>query len=89
MFPSESATVIILGSGTPIPDALSSGPAVAIVAGGQVYLFDAGAGVVRRAEEAAERYRIPGLAASNLTKLFVTHLHSDHTLGYADVILTS
>jgi ribonuclease BN (tRNA processing enzyme) len=87
-FPAESASVIILGSGTPIPSALSSGPAVAIVAGGQAYLFDAGAGVVRRAEEAAERYRIPALVAPNLTRLFLTHLHSDHTLGYADVILT-
>ena len=88
VFPSESASVIILGSGTPIPDALSSGPAVAIVAGGQAYLFDAGAGVVRRADEAAARYRIPGLVAPNLTRLFLTHLHSDHTLGFADVILT-
>ncbi len=88
VFPSESASVIILGSGTPIPDALSSGPAVAIVAGGQAYLFDAGAGIVRRADEAAARYRIPGLVAPNLTRLFLTHLHSDHTLGFADVILT-
>jgi ribonuclease BN (tRNA processing enzyme) len=89
MFPAESASVIILGSGTPIPDAQSSGPAVAVVAGGQAYLFDAGAGVVRRAEEAAERYRMPELLAANLTRLFLTHLHSDHTLGYADVMLTS
>ena len=88
LFPAESASVIILGSGTPIPDALSSGPAVAIVAGGQAYLFDAGAGVVRRADEAAARYRMAALVAPNLTRLFLTHLHSDHTLGYADVILT-
>ena len=84
----ESATVIILGSGTPIPDAQSSGPAVAIVAGGQAYLFDAGAGVVRRAAQAAERYNLDALIARNLTRLFLTHLHSDHTLGYPDVILT-
>jgi len=89
VFPAESASVIILGSGTPIPDAQSSGPAVAIVAGGQAYLFDAGAGVVRRAEEAAERYRMAALVAPNLTRLFLTHLHSDHTLGYPDVMLTS
>jgi len=88
VFPAESARLIILGSGTPIPDALTCGPAVAIVAGGQAYLFDAGAGVVHRAEEAAERYRLPALVAPNLTRLFLTHLHSDHTLGYADVILT-
>ena len=88
VFPAESASVIILGSGTPIPDALTTGPAVAIVAGGQAYLFDAGAAVVHRAEEAAERYRVPALVAPSLTRLFLTHLHSDHTLGYADVILT-
>jgi ribonuclease BN (tRNA processing enzyme) len=88
VLPAESASVIILGSGTPIPDALTTGPAVAIVAGGQAYLFDAGAGVVHRAEEAAERYRVPALVAPSLTRLFLTHLHSDHTLGYADVILT-
>jgi ribonuclease BN (tRNA processing enzyme) len=88
-FPAEPATVVILGSGTPIPNPLSSGPAVAIVIHGQAYLFDAGAGVVRRAEEAAERYQMPALEAPGLTKLFLTHLHSDHTLGYPDVILTS
>jgi ribonuclease BN (tRNA processing enzyme) len=88
MFSADSATVIILGSGTPIPDPLTSGPAVAIVAGGQAYLFDAGAGVIHRAKEAAERYRMAELEAPNLTRLFLTHLHSDHTLGYVDVILT-
>lgn len=84
----EHARVVMLGSGTPIPDPESSGPAVAIVAGGQAYLFDAGAGVVRRAEAAAEKYGIPELKAENLNRLFLTHLHSDHTLGVPDVILT-
>src|SRR5579862_9655345 len=55
VFSAEPAVVVILGSGTPIPEPRSSGPAVAIVVDGQAYLFDAGAGVVRRAEEAAER----------------------------------
>lgn len=84
----EPAAVIVLGSGTPIADPRSSGPAVAIVVHGQAYLFDAGAGVVRRAEEAAERYGTAALTPPNLTRLFLTHLHSDHTLGYPDVILT-
>jgi len=82
------ARVVILGSGTPIPYARTFGPAVAVVAGGEAYLFDAGAGVVRRAEEAAERYRLPALFAPNLARLFLTHLHSDHTDGFAEVILT-
>jgi ribonuclease BN (tRNA processing enzyme) len=84
----EKATVVLLGSGTPIPDPASSGPALAIVVNGKAYLFDAGAGVVRRAEAAAETHHIPALDAPNLTRLFLTHLHSDHTLGYPDLILT-
>jgi len=84
----ERAKVIILGSGTPIPDPGSSGPCVAIVVNGQSYLFDAGPGVVRRAQAAAEKFGIEALDATNLTRLFFTHLHSDHTLGYPDVIFT-
>lgn len=85
----ERAKVIILGSGTPVPDPSSSGPCVAVVLNGQAYLFDAGPGVVRRAQAAAEKLSIPALDATNLTRLFFTHLHSDHTLGYPDVMLTS
>lgn len=84
----ESAKVIILGSGTPIPDPSSSGPCVAVVFNGQAYLFDAGAGVVRQAEAAAEKFGIEALDATHLNRLFITHLHSDHTLGYPDLILT-
>jgi ribonuclease Z len=76
----DLAKVIILGSGTPIPDPSSSGPSVAVVVNGQAYLFDAGAGVVRRAQAAAEKFGIAALDAANLTRLFFTHLHSDHTL---------
>jgi ribonuclease Z len=84
----ERARVIILGSGTPIPDPSSSGPCVAVVVNGQAYLFDAGPGVVRRAQAAAEKFGMAALDATNLTRLFITHLHSDHTLGYPDLILT-
>jgi ribonuclease BN (tRNA processing enzyme) len=84
----DATKVVILGSGTPIPDPAASGPAVAVVANGQAYIFDAGAGVVRRAEEAAEKLGIAALDATRLTRLFITHLHSDHTLGYPDFILT-
>jgi ribonuclease BN (tRNA processing enzyme) len=47
---------------------------------------DFGAGVVRRA--AAERSGISALAAPKLTRAFATHLHSDHTLGLADLWLS-
>ncbi len=84
----EPAKVIILGSGTPIPDPSSSGPCVAVVINGQAYLFDSGPGVVRRAQAAAEKFGMSALDATRLTRLFVTHLHSDHTLGYPDLMLS-
>jgi len=84
----ERARVILLGSGTPIPDPSASGPAVSVVVGRRAYLFDAGPGVVRRAEAAAEKFGLEALRCTNLTTLFFTHLHSDHTLGYPDLIFT-
>jgi len=44
--------VVLLGTGTPVPDPDRSGPATAIVVGDSAYLVDFGPGVVRRAEAA-------------------------------------
>lgn len=85
--PDSGLRVVILGTGTPNADPERSGPAVAIVAGGQAYLVDAGPGVVRRAAAAARDHRIDALAPERLNRLFVTHLHSDHTTGLPDLIL--
>ena len=79
--------IVLLGTGTPNADPDRSGPAVAIMVNGTPYLVDCGPGVVRRAA-AAYRAGVAGLKVTNLKRLFVTHLHSDHTIGYPDVILT-
>lgn len=79
---SDSAVVITLGTGTPVPNPDRSGPATAVVVGRRVFLFDAGAGVMRRIAAA-------GLPIDGLTATFITHLHSDHTLGLPDLMLTS
>ena len=79
--------VVFLGTGTPLPEPERSGPATAVVVGGAAYLFDAGPGVIRRAMEAA-RSGIPALDSVNLRVAFLTHLHSDHTMGLPDLILT-
>ncbi|HEX6370694.1 MAG TPA: MBL fold metallo-hydrolase [Longimicrobium sp.] len=79
---------MILGSGDPSPDPTRQGPAVAVVVDDSVYLVDAGVGLVRRASEAAMERRISALAAPRLNKVFITHLHSDHTLGLADLMFT-
>lgn len=78
----------MLGTGTPNADPDRSGPAVAIVVGERVYLVDAGPGIVRRAAAAAQRNGITALAARNLQTVFLTHLHSDHTLGLPDLIFS-
>ena len=83
LIPSATGTeVILLGTGTPYPDPAASGPATAVVVAGRVFLFDAGPGVMRRLNAAK-------LPISGPEALFITHLHSDHTLGYADLMLTS
>ena len=80
--------VVLLGTGTPVPDPDRSGPATAIVVDDTPYLIDFGPGVVRRAKAAAIDRHIPSLEPANLKVAFVTHLHSDHTAGYSDLILT-
>lgn len=78
----------MLGTGTPRADPERSGPAVAIIYQGRAYLFDSGPGVVRRAAAASARLNIPALQAPKLNRVFLTHLHSDHTLGLPDLIFS-
>jgi len=54
---------------------------------GTAYIVDFGAGMVRQAA-AARKKGVQGLEAVNLRIAFLTHLHSDHTLGFPDIILT-
>ena len=79
---SSRTFVVMLGTGMPRPDPECFGPATAVVHDGRVFLFDAGAGVMRRMAAA-------GLSIRGPEAVFITHLHSDHTLGYPDLILTT
>ncbi len=85
--PTSRTQVVLLGTGTPNAEPDRSGPSVAIVVDDTPYLVDLGPGVVRQAT-AAHRAGVEGLAASKLGTAFITHLHTDHTLGYADFIFT-
>lgn len=78
---SPRTRVVLLGTGTPNADPTRSGPAVAVVVDSTIYIIDAGPGVVRRA--AAAKFRMPSLRIA-----FLTHLHSDHTLGLPDLMFS-
>jgi ribonuclease BN (tRNA processing enzyme) len=80
--------VVLLGTGNPQPDPDRSGPATAVVVNGSAYLVDFGPGVVRRAAAARRDKGIAAMEPSNIRVAFLTHLHSDHTAGYPDLILT-
>ncbi|MEO5798512.1 MAG: MBL fold metallo-hydrolase, partial [Gemmatimonadales bacterium] len=70
----SGTSLVLLGTGMPRPNPVASGPATAVVVGNRTFLFDAGPGVMRQL--AAAKLPIKGVTA-----LFITHLHSDHTLG--------
>jgi len=80
--------LVLLGTGSPPADPDRSGPASAVVVNGTAYLVDFGAGIVRRAKGAVAERGIEALDPVKLRVVFVTHLHSDHTVGYPDLILT-
>ncbi|HEY3309020.1 MAG TPA: MBL fold metallo-hydrolase [Desulfuromonadaceae bacterium] len=86
--PESKTKVVLLGTGNPLPDPDRSGPATAIVVNGSAYLVDFGPGVVRRAAAARLDKGIAELDPTNIKTVFVTHLHSDHTAGFPDLILT-
>ena len=79
--------IVLLGTGNPGPTPDTSGPSTAIIVDGEPYLVDFGPGVVRRAA-AAQQKGISALRPANIRHAFVTHLHSDHTVGYPDLIFT-
>jgi len=81
--------VVMLGSGNPFPDPSRLGPSVAIVVRGMPYIFDAGAGVWHSIGAATPRFggSIEGLQSKNLTRVFLTHLHSDHVVGLPSLML--
>src|SRR6185503_7059763 len=73
--------VTLLGTGTPQPLMERFGPSILVQAGSETLLFDAGRGCL-------QRLRQLDVAYDKLTALFLTHLHSDHTVGLPDLWLT-
>ena len=76
--------ITLLGTGNPRPNLDRFGPSILVEAGSQRILIDAGRGATQRLFEIGARDLL-----ANVDALFLTHLHSDHTVGLPDVWLTS
>lgn len=87
---SDTTKLIILGSGNPNPSPDQSGCSIAIVVRNTPYIVDFGPGLIRKAAALSPYYggKIGALDVKNIKHAFLTHLHSDHTTGYPDLILT-
>jgi len=81
------AQVLILGSGTPNAEADRASSGIAVAVDDQPYLFDCGHGVVQRVVQAHEA-GIIAWGSADLTRLFLTHLHADHSVGLPDLLFT-
>ncbi|MBZ5605451.1 MAG: MBL fold metallo-hydrolase [Acidobacteriia bacterium] len=70
----------LCGSGAPLPDPNRAGPCVFVIAGGHMYIVDAGDG-------SARKLGLMGLPAAFVDSIFLTHFHSDHIGGLGEMML--
>ncbi len=77
----QDIRVTLLGTGTPAPVMNRFGPSILVEAGEQKFLFDAGRGAMQRLTQI-------GVELEDVTGVFLTHLHSDHVVGFPDLWLT-
>lgn len=77
----QEIKVTLLGTGCPPAVMNRFGPSILVEAGGQKLLFDAGRGALQRLNQVNVRWR-------EVQGVFLTHLHSDHVVGFPDLWLT-
>lgn len=77
----QDIRVTLLGTGSPGPVMNRFGPSILVEAGDQKFLFDAGRGAMQRLTQIKVSW-------NDVTGVFLTHLHSDHVVGFPDVWLT-
>ena len=77
----EDMRVTLLGTGAPPPSLDRFGPSTLVEAGTEKLLFDVGRG-------ASQRFWQLGMPLRAVTGVFLTHFHSDHTVGLPDLWLT-
>jgi ribonuclease Z len=78
---SQEIKVTLLGTGAPPPVMPRFGPSTLVEAGGQKFLIDAGRGALQRLGQIEVRWQ-------DVDGVLLTHLHSDHVVGFPDLWLT-
>jgi ribonuclease Z len=78
---SQGFKVTLLGTGSPTPAMNRFGPSTLVEAGERRFLFDAGRGALQRLAQLKVRWQ-------DVEGVFLTHLHSDHVVGFPDLWLT-
>ena len=74
--------VTILGSGTPRVSFERFSQSILIEHEQDKYLFDAGRGALIRLYQS-------NILPNEIKNIFLTHLHSDHVLGFSDILTVS
>src|SRR5207253_371525 len=77
----QDIKVTLLGTGAPPPVMNRFGPSILVEAGQFKFLFDAGRGALQRLTQTKVRWQ-------DVDGIFLTHLHSDHVVGFPDLWLT-
>jgi ribonuclease Z len=77
----QTIKVTLLGTGCPTPVMNRFGPSILVEAGSQKLIFDVGRGAIQRLTQIK-------VSPKDITGVFFTHLHSDHTVGFPDLWLT-
>lgn len=71
----------LCGTGSPFPDPDRAAPCTIVIAGKDMFLFDAGSA-------AAKQISTMQFSTGQLKGVFITHFHSDHIDGLGEVLMT-
>jgi ribonuclease Z len=78
----DSLRVVLLGTGVgPLVNLQQFGASTLVEAGGERFLIDCGRGATIRLTQV-------GVPIGSISRLFLTHLHSDHVIQIPDLLLT-
>lgn len=75
--------LLFLGTGSSSPSRARSSPSTLLHFGGNAWLFDAGEGTMR------QLLRTELTTHTDISKMFITHMHADHVSGLSSLIITA